>query len=66
MDLSHETYVHPSSIGQHEIVEAPIKTILNLCEIALVVLGKVKRMLSSDLTQQPEIPEVGQKRCGLH
>jgi vanillate O-demethylase monooxygenase subunit len=25
MDLSHETYVHPSSIGQHEIVEAPIK-----------------------------------------
>lgn len=26
MDLSHETYVHPSSIGQHEIVEAPIKT----------------------------------------
>ena len=27
MDLSHETYVHPSSIGQHEIVEAPIKVI---------------------------------------
>ncbi|MFI5057216.1 MAG: Rieske 2Fe-2S domain-containing protein [Candidatus Acidiferrales bacterium] len=26
MDLSHETYVHPSSIGQKEIVEAPIKT----------------------------------------
>jgi vanillate O-demethylase monooxygenase subunit len=26
MDLSHETYVHPSSIGQQEIVEAPIKT----------------------------------------
>lgn len=26
MDLSHETYVHPSSIGQHEIVEAPIKS----------------------------------------
>ena len=26
MDLSHETYVHPPSIGQHEIVEAPIKT----------------------------------------
>ncbi len=26
MDLSHETFVHPSSIGQHEIVEAPIKT----------------------------------------
>jgi vanillate O-demethylase monooxygenase subunit len=25
MDLSHETYVHPSSIGQHEIAEAPIK-----------------------------------------
>ena len=25
MDQSHETYVHPSSIGQHEIVEAPIK-----------------------------------------
>jgi vanillate O-demethylase monooxygenase subunit len=25
MDLSHETYVHPTSIGQHEIVEAPIK-----------------------------------------
>jgi vanillate O-demethylase monooxygenase subunit len=24
MDLSHETYVHPSSIGQHEILEAPI------------------------------------------
>jgi vanillate O-demethylase monooxygenase subunit len=27
MDLSHETYVHPSSIGQHEIVEAPIKAV---------------------------------------
>jgi vanillate O-demethylase monooxygenase subunit len=27
MDLSHETYVHPSSIGQHEIVEAAIKTV---------------------------------------
>ena len=26
MDLTHETYVHPSSIGQHEIVEAPIET----------------------------------------
>ncbi len=26
MDLSHETFVHPSSIGQHEIVEAPIKS----------------------------------------
>lgn len=26
MDLSHETYVHPSSIGQKEIVEAPIDT----------------------------------------
>jgi vanillate O-demethylase monooxygenase subunit len=25
MDLSHETYVHPTSIGQREIVEAPIK-----------------------------------------
>jgi len=25
MDLSHETYVHPSSIGQHEILGAPIK-----------------------------------------
>jgi len=25
MDQSHETYVHRSSIGQHEIVEAPIK-----------------------------------------
>jgi len=25
MDLSHETHVHPSSIGQHEILEAPIK-----------------------------------------
>jgi len=25
MDLSHETFVHPSSIGQHEILEAPIK-----------------------------------------
>ena len=24
MDLSHETFVHPSSIGQHEIVDAPI------------------------------------------
>jgi vanillate O-demethylase monooxygenase subunit len=24
MDLSHETFVHPSSIGQHEILEAPI------------------------------------------
>jgi vanillate O-demethylase monooxygenase subunit len=27
MDLSHETFVHPSSIGQHEILEAPIKVI---------------------------------------
>jgi len=26
MDLTHETYVHPSSIGQHEITEAPIET----------------------------------------
>jgi vanillate O-demethylase monooxygenase subunit len=26
MDLSHETFVHPSSIGQHEIAEAPIKS----------------------------------------
>jgi vanillate monooxygenase len=26
MDLSHETFVHPSSIGQHEILEAPIKS----------------------------------------
>jgi len=26
MDLSHETYVHPNSIGQHEIMESPIKT----------------------------------------
>ncbi|MFC3077407.1 Rieske 2Fe-2S domain-containing protein [Phenylobacterium terrae] len=26
MDLTHETYVHPSSIGQKEIVEAPIET----------------------------------------
>lgn len=26
MDLTHETYVHPSSIGQHEITETPIKT----------------------------------------
>ena len=25
MDLSHETYVHPSSIGQHEILDAPIQ-----------------------------------------
>jgi vanillate O-demethylase monooxygenase subunit len=25
MDLSQETFVHPSSIGQHEILEAPIK-----------------------------------------
>ena len=25
MDLSHETYVHPTSIGQQEIVDAPIK-----------------------------------------
>jgi len=29
MDLSHETYVHPTSIGQHEIVEAPIKAVSN-------------------------------------
>jgi vanillate monooxygenase len=26
MDLSHETYVHPTSIGQIEITESPIKT----------------------------------------
>ena len=26
MDLTHETYVHPTSIGQVEITEAPIKT----------------------------------------
>ncbi|MFC3068890.1 aromatic ring-hydroxylating dioxygenase subunit alpha [Phenylobacterium soli] len=26
MDLSHETFVHPSSIGQKEIVESPIET----------------------------------------
>lgn len=26
MDLTHETYVHPTSIGQHEIMEAPIET----------------------------------------
>lgn len=26
MDLTHETFVHPSSIGQKEIVEAPIET----------------------------------------
>jgi vanillate O-demethylase monooxygenase subunit len=26
MDLSHETYVHPTSIGQHEILDAPIRT----------------------------------------
>ena len=26
MDLTHETYVHPSSIGQEEITEAPIET----------------------------------------
>lgn len=26
MDLSHETFVHPSSIGQHEIADAPIKS----------------------------------------
>ena len=26
MDLSHETYVHPTSIGQQEITEAPIET----------------------------------------
>jgi vanillate O-demethylase monooxygenase subunit len=26
MDLTHETYVHPTSIGQHEITEAPIET----------------------------------------
>jgi vanillate monooxygenase len=26
MDLSHETYVHPTSIGQEEIVESPIET----------------------------------------
>jgi len=26
MDLTHETYVHPTSIGQEEIVEAPIET----------------------------------------
>jgi vanillate monooxygenase len=29
MDLSHETFVHPTSIGQHEIVEAPIKATSN-------------------------------------
>jgi len=26
MDLTHETYVHPTSIGQEEITEAPIET----------------------------------------
>jgi phenylpropionate dioxygenase-like ring-hydroxylating dioxygenase large terminal subunit len=26
MDLSHETYTHQGSIGQHEILEAPIET----------------------------------------
>ncbi|WP_188054146.1 aromatic ring-hydroxylating dioxygenase subunit alpha [Sphingosinithalassobacter sp. CS137] len=26
MDLSHETYVHQGSIGQHEILESPIET----------------------------------------
>jgi phenylpropionate dioxygenase-like ring-hydroxylating dioxygenase large terminal subunit len=26
MDLSHETYVHQGSIGQHEIMEAPLNT----------------------------------------
>lgn len=26
MDLSHETYVHQGSIGQHEIMEAPLST----------------------------------------
>ena len=26
MDLTHETWVHPTSIGQHEIADAPIET----------------------------------------
>ncbi|MFX5777093.1 aromatic ring-hydroxylating dioxygenase subunit alpha, partial [Acinetobacter baumannii] len=26
MDLTHETYVHATSIGQKEIAEAPVKT----------------------------------------
>ena len=26
MDLTHEAYVHPGSIGQHEIEEAPVRT----------------------------------------
>lgn len=26
MDLTHENYVHPTSIGQHELMEAPIET----------------------------------------
>lgn len=33
MDLSHETYVHSTSIGQKEIDEAPVKTVLEGNEV---------------------------------
>ncbi|MCX7278851.1 MAG: aromatic ring-hydroxylating dioxygenase subunit alpha [Burkholderiales bacterium] len=33
MDLTHETYVHASSIGQKEIDEAPVKTVVNGDEV---------------------------------
>lgn len=35
MDLSHETFVHPSSIGQKEIAEAPIETRLDGAEVVV-------------------------------
>lgn len=35
MDLSHETYVHPSSIGQKEITESPIDTRLEGSEVVV-------------------------------
>jgi phenylpropionate dioxygenase-like ring-hydroxylating dioxygenase large terminal subunit len=35
MDLTHETYVHPSSIGQPEIAEAPIETRLEGDEVVV-------------------------------
>ncbi|ODP37756.1 aromatic ring-hydroxylating dioxygenase subunit alpha [Sphingomonas turrisvirgatae] len=33
MDLSHETWVHQGSIGQHEILEAPIETVVDGDEV---------------------------------
>lgn len=33
MDLTHETYVHPTSIGQQEIDETPVATRLEGCEV---------------------------------